>query len=150
MARRKKRAVDPERHGRNCTICGSPWRDRIEAEFTSWEPAASIIKRFRIKSRTTLYLHASALGLMQDRIRNVQALVSKIIEKNVSRKLNGASLVAAIHLLSKLDQDGRSAERFEIGTVSSFSGWTIAELRRYVENGVWPERFARQVHGGTE
>jgi hypothetical protein len=146
MAGQRRRAirVSPERHTRRCTICHSPYREEIEAAYIAWEAPAAICKSFRL-SKSTIYLHAQAFGLVEQRDRNIKKALSSLIERNLGRKLSGSALISAISTLAKLDESGRQVEKFEHrDELSRFDGWTRGELQRFVEEGIWPESLAAQ------
>lgn len=134
----------PERHSRRCLICSSEHRGEIESAYLNWEPPSGICRKFRIRSKTSLYSHVSALNLVEERDRMLKRCLGTLIEKNLNRRLSGAALVSAIVALSKLDSEGRSAERLEqTNEPTRFDGWTRGELNEFVMTGVRPERFRR-------
>jgi hypothetical protein len=132
----------PERHSRRCLICQSEHRGEIEASYLNWEPPSGICRKFGIRSKTSLQSHVSALNLVEERDRMLKRCLGTLIEKNLNRRLSGAALIAAIVALSKLDAEGRSAERLErTNEPTRFDGWTRGELNEFVMTGVRPERF---------
>jgi hypothetical protein len=85
-----------------------------------------------------------ALGLYAERDKHIKRALGSLIERNLNRKLSGASLVQAISAFARIDAEGREAQRSETTlSASTFLGWTRGELRRFVTEGIWPERFPR-------
>ncbi|MGA2509570.1 MAG: hypothetical protein ABSG27_05020 [Candidatus Acidiferrales bacterium] len=72
---------DPlERHARNCTICNHPKRDAIEEEFLHWHNVYDIADAYHLGWRP-IYRHAHALGLFDERDRNLRFSLGHIIEE---------------------------------------------------------------------
>jgi hypothetical protein len=137
---------NPERHGRCCTICSSPFRQEIEEAYTRWETPASICRDFGIRSRNTLNLHVRANDLVAERDTKIKRCLATIIEKNLGKKLSGSALVQAIALFARIDSDGRSAERLESTSAPGrFDLWTRGELAEFVATGTRPARFEQQA-----
>lgn len=131
-----------KRHSRRCVICNSENREAIELAYLDWKTPSEICRRFGIRSKNTIYLHAEAFDLSQKRDKNIKRALASLIEKNLGRKLTGAALVSAIATFAKIDADGRSAERIErTFEPGRFDGWTRAELEEFVMNGTLPARF---------
>ena len=70
-----------QRHSRKCAICRHPQRQHIEEEFVNWRRPKTIMEWFGIRSRTTIYYHAHAFGLAEQRARNLRAALGNLIEK---------------------------------------------------------------------
>jgi hypothetical protein len=132
-----------QHHARVCSICKSPHRREIEAEFFDWIPQAQIARDFKLSSRLVIHRHARAVGLFRKRDANVRAALSAFIERGARVKVTAQSFVAAAVALSKLDEKGRSIERVE--SVNSFGEafgkMTRGELRKYAEDGSLPHWF---------
>ena len=134
--------MSPERHSRRCVICKSQHRGEIESAYLNWEPPSEICRKFGIRSKTSIYTHVNALNLVDQRDKMIKRVLGTLIEKNLNRRLSGSALIAAIVALSKIDGEGRSAERLErTNEPIRFDGWTRGELNEFVMTGVRPERF---------
>jgi hypothetical protein len=138
----------PDRHARRCSICASPYREEIEDAYVRWETATKICREFKIPSRNTLRLHVQAFNLEEKRDKNIKRCLSTIVEKNMHRKFSGPAVISALALLSKIDGEGRSVERYErtFAGVAQFDGWSIGELQHYIATGQKPARFSETVH----
>lgn len=132
-----------ERHSRRCTVCASPNRQSIEEAYLRWESPSKICKQFQIRCQSALFLHVGALHLAEERDKHIKRCLAGLIEKNLNRRLSGSALIAAIVAFSRIDAEGRDAERLEYSQgKNSFVGWTRAELELFVTQGTWPPRFA--------
>lgn len=145
-AQTSKLKADPERHSRNCTICNSHWRHEMERAFVDWEAPVKIARKYRVQ-RSSLYLHAHALGLMEKRNSNVKAALARLIERSGNVQPNATALVSACVALSKLNEAGKTVERF-VNTSDLdgiFDAMTRAELQAYAERGEVPERLRESL-----
>lgn len=138
---RKARRADPERHGRRCTLCLDPRRQEIEAAIIRWEPIAATIRQFRL-SRSALHRHIDALQLVEKRNRNIQAILTRVIEKGMTRlkKVSAKDVISAAACLAKLQ--GEWIDRSEVTTVymnELFRKMSNAELETYISTGKLPE-----------
>jgi hypothetical protein len=129
---------DLKRHARNCRVCRHRERHAIEANFVAWQSPSRIARSYRVQ-RSTLYLHAAAVGLLDERARNVQAALCNFIERSHNVRPTGASFVAAVVALSKLNAEGQSIERISLSRgAEKFANFSRGELEDFVNNGVLP------------
>jgi hypothetical protein len=72
--RRKTAAppVDPERHERFCTVCSHPEREAIEEAFIHWRTLSDLDADSDLPGEDAIYRHAHALGLPEQRNRNMR------------------------------------------------------------------------------
>lgn len=133
-----------QHHQGHCTICRSPDRQSIEAEFLSWVSQAQIARDFQLGSRLVVHRHATAMDLFKKRDANVRRALADFIERGAKVKVTAQSFVSAIVALSKLDSEGRSVERTESvnGLGPQFGKMTRGELKKYAESGELPPWFA--------
>lgn len=134
------------RHARDCRICRHADRQAIEADFIAWRSPSEIAKAYHIQ-RSTLYLHAAALGLMTEREKNVKAALSRFIERCANVKASAASFVAACVALSKLNEQGQTIDRVSLSSslrqaYLTFENWTIGELEDFAVRGTIPARLS--------
>jgi hypothetical protein len=65
------------RHRRKCVACNHPKRKGIDAAFLSGVSPAKIAAHFKLPSRSSVYRHAEALGLVARR-RSKESLLETI------------------------------------------------------------------------
>jgi len=134
--------MKPSRHSRDCRICAHPERDAIEQDFISWESPSKISKTYRV-NRSTLYLHAHALGLLAAREKNVRSALSRFIERCHRVRPSAAAFVSAVVALSKLNEAGRTEEQVTVYSSlrHAFDGFTRGELEKFAAEGILPEWY---------
>ena len=89
-------------HTGKCTICNHPDRPEIEAAFLNWEPADRIVADFKLPARSSLYRHAKAADLLNQRRKNLLAALDHIIEQAGRVPATGSSVIRAIELSCRL------------------------------------------------
>jgi hypothetical protein len=130
------------RHKRNCSICGHPHRDEIEAEFIAWRSPESLARQYGLADRASVYRHAHALGLFAKRQRNVRAALERIIEKAGEVEVTSAAVVAAIQTYAKINAAGEWIEPGERLTLHElYERMTREELDAYARDGKLPAWF---------
>src|SRR5580693_9571993 len=105
--KRKKKKRNPLLHAQQCGICRSPDRERIEGDYIAWVSPSKICKRYSLKSRTTLYRHAQALGLTERRDTNIKGFLRSVLDRGQNVKLTATAVMQAVVILTKLDSDNR-------------------------------------------
>jgi hypothetical protein len=102
--------ADPGRHERLCSICHHPDRDAIEEAFLQWQRACDIHREFKLPSRTTVYRHAHAVGLFEQRARALRFVLENIMEESSACAPSADSIIRAVRAYSCLDDRGRWIE----------------------------------------
>jgi hypothetical protein len=102
--------ADPERHERLCSICRHPERDAIEEAFLQWQRACDIFREFKLPSRTSVYRHAHAVGLFEQRARALRFVLENIMEESSACAPSADSIIRAVRAYSCLDDRGRWIE----------------------------------------
>lgn len=102
--------ADPGRHERLCSICRHPERDAIEEAFLQWQRACDILREFKLPSRTTVYRHAHAVGLFEQRARALRFVLENIMEESSACAPSADSIIRAVRAYSCLDDRGRWIE----------------------------------------
>ncbi len=148
----KSLTVNPGRHEARCSICSHPDREQIEQEFTSWVSPAKIAEEHSVQqaiSRDSVYRHAHALGLMEQRRRNVRAALERIIEKAGDVDVNASAVVGAVSAYARINSRGRWVERSEtVDFAEMFRRMSPDELDAYAKSGVLPE-WCKAAIGAT-
>jgi hypothetical protein len=144
--KRTSKSVNVGRHEANCSICAHPNRADIERDFIDWQSPKRIAEEYGLSGRTPIYRHASALGLLTKRERNIRVALVKIIEKAGEVDVTAQSVVAAIQAYSKINAAGQWIERTEhIDLNALFDRMTRDELEKYAQEGNLPDWFIQSV-----
>lgn len=99
-----------ERHSRKCAVCHHPDRALIEYEFLRWSHVWHMARDFGIADYRTIYCHATAFGLFEQRRRNARAVLEPILE-NASRCVPSAdAVIRALRAYTRIDDSGRWIE----------------------------------------
>jgi len=106
-ARATQTPADPRRHQRKCSICNHKDREAIDADFLLWLPAPAIVRQYAIASRSVLYRHAQATGLLARRKQNFCTVLDSIIEQAESAPVTGYTIIRAIRAYSCIRANGR-------------------------------------------
>ncbi len=102
--------ADPGRHERLCSICRHPDREAIEEAFLQWQRACDIFREFKLPSRTSVYRHAHAVGLFEQRARAMRHVLENIMEESSACAPSADSIIRAVRAYSCLDDRGRWIE----------------------------------------
>ena len=89
-------------HSGKCSICNHPDRADIEAAFLNWYPAERIVAEFNLPARSTLYRHAKAANLLNQRRNNFRSALDQIIEQAGRVPATARSIISAIELSYRL------------------------------------------------
>jgi hypothetical protein len=112
-----KSNLEPETsnyHSGKCSICNHPERDLIEAAFLNWQPAERIVADFNLPARSTIYRHAKAAELLDQRRKNFRGALDQIIEHAGRVPATASSIISAIELSYRLSgADIAPLKRFE-------------------------------------
>jgi hypothetical protein len=71
---------DLERHSRRCMVCSHPDRDAIEGEFIRWRSPHKIARDYAIADRNSIYRHAHATNLFEERRRQIGRVLESYLE----------------------------------------------------------------------
>jgi hypothetical protein len=152
MSRKNKSSPSPQRHSRDCRLCAHPERESIEKAFIAWRRVSQIAKDSRLQ-RSTIYLHAAAMGLMNERRANIRGALEAFIERSAqSVRPSAASFVTACVALSKLNERGETIDRVALSRSGTelFQDFTIGELEDFAREGIVPARHANSRLSATE
>lgn len=89
-------------HSGKCSVCNHPDRAEIEAAFLNWEPAQRIVEDFNLPARSTIYRHAKAADLLNQRRDNLGAALDHIIERAAHVPATASGVLGAIELSCRL------------------------------------------------
>jgi hypothetical protein len=100
--RRKIFHPNPILHRRKCACCHHPDLPAIEQAFLRRESAERIVKRFHLPSRSALYRHAVATGLLDFRRQSTWASIGQLIKQLRRLPIKANSVLTAITLHAQL------------------------------------------------
>src|SRR5579872_2617158 len=83
----KRRAIDLAQPKKKCTICHHPDRLLIEHDFVHWRNMIRMRIEWGINDRSSIYRHARAFGLMEQRKRNLRWSLEYILERSEECKV---------------------------------------------------------------
>lgn len=98
------------RHARKCAICRHPEVDSIESDFISWRSETTIKRNYSLPSRSTIYRHAVAAGLIERRRLNLRGVCERIIERVDEAPPSGLAVLRALRIYSQITEDGNWIE----------------------------------------
>src|SRR6185437_6086283 len=99
-----------ERHARKCAICNHPDCDSIESDFVNWRSEATIALNYQLPSRSSVYRHAAAAGLLERRRANLRGVCERIIEHVDQAPPSGMAVLRALRIYSQITEDGHWVE----------------------------------------
>src|ERR1700683_3902459 len=99
-----------DRHSRKCIICAHPDREAIDEAFLHWSRNDQVVKDYDLPSLSSLYRHAHACGLWNQRRSNIRFALDRIIEKAGEAKLNAYAVLRAIDISCRFDKHGAYVE----------------------------------------
>lgn len=99
----------PDHHSRKCTVCNHPSRLAIEEEFLHWASPDAISHHYSVGWRA-VYRHAHALGLFEERGRNLRSALGHIIEHANHAMPSAGTIVRAIRAYACLNESGQWIE----------------------------------------
>ena len=98
------------RHMRKCSICKHPDREAIEADFINWRSEETICYEFSLSSRSSIYRHAAATGLLKRRRLNLRGVCERIIERAEEAPPSAAAILRALRIFAHITEDGQWLE----------------------------------------
>ena len=96
-------------HERLCLVCRHPLREAIEEEFTHWHNVHDIADHYGIEPRT-IYRHAKAVNLYDQRDRNLRFALGHIIHRAQNVRITADSVVRAVHHFARINRAGHWIE----------------------------------------
>jgi hypothetical protein len=106
-ATHKSKQVSLKYHRLRCQICKHACGQLIEEAFLQWRSPRVIMHCFGIKTETTIYHHAHALGLFPLRCRNLQHALGNIIEDADTLHPAANDILRAIYALAHINDQGQ-------------------------------------------
>jgi hypothetical protein len=108
---RRKPASDSLRaqHESQCTICSHPYCSAIENEFMHWHAINHIAYDYKV-SRSAIYRHAYAERLFARRNHELRFALGHLIERAQDVDPTADTIVRAIHLFARINNDGECIE----------------------------------------
>jgi hypothetical protein len=83
-------------HSRRCSVCHHPDRIWIELKFIEWNSPTRIAKEYGLYDRDSIYHHAHATGLFEQRRRNILCVYESILEKLAQTRITSSGILHAI------------------------------------------------------
>jgi hypothetical protein len=96
-------------HQRRCTVCHHPERAGLEEEFLHWHYVNNIATDYGVHPRA-IYRHAHALGLFDERSRNLQFSLGHIIHRAQIVRASADSVIRAVHHYARINRSGQWVE----------------------------------------
>jgi len=106
------------RHTRKCSICKHPDREAIEDDFINWRSEETICYEFSLSSRSSIYRHAAATGLLKRRRLNLRGVCERIIERAEEAPPSAAAILRALRIFAHITEDGEWREPPKRSTVT--------------------------------
>jgi hypothetical protein len=113
------------RHTRKCAVCNHPDREQIEDDFLRWHDPWDIADAYDLPSRSSLYRHAEALGLLAQRRRNLRGVAERFLERVDDATFTSNSILQAMRLFAHITEDGQwiePAKRAIVTHIHTYSG----------------------------
>lgn len=105
-----KRPASLRLHERQCKICRHPDRATIEEDFRRWREPYYIVEEYSLPSRSALYRHAQATGLMARRRRNLRGVAERILENVGNATFTADAILRAMRVFAHITEDGKWIE----------------------------------------
>ncbi|MGH9775466.1 MAG: hypothetical protein ACRD50_11025 [Candidatus Acidiferrales bacterium] len=106
----KMRRANLSRHTRKCAICNHSELEAINAEFIRWANPFDIQEEFSLPSRSCIYRHAMATGLMSERRRNLRGVAEIFLENCEGAKPTAAVVLRAMRTYAFITEKGEWIE----------------------------------------
>lgn len=98
------------RHTRKCTVCHHPEREAIELEFLRWRRPQDIADDYGFNDYSSIYRHARAAGLFEQRRATVRFALEPIIERADHVKVTAGSVIRAVRAYCSINDSGQWIE----------------------------------------
>lgn len=104
------RASALERHRRKCVICRHRDCAAIEAAFLYWQSPHIIARQFKLPDWRSIYRHAHATGLYEQRRQDLRSPLEKIIERSDEVEVRASDVIHAVRAYACLNDSGQWVE----------------------------------------
>lgn len=98
------------RHARKCAICRHPEVDSIESDFVNWRSENTIALNYQLPSRSSVFRHAAAVGLLERRRLNLRGVCERIIEHVEEAPPTGMAVLRALRIYAHITEEGHWVE----------------------------------------
>ena len=88
-------------HSRRCSFCHHPDRIWIELQFIEWNSPTRITREYGLYDRDSIYDHAHATGLFEQRRRNLHCVYENILERVLYTQITSRGIMVAIDRLER-------------------------------------------------
>jgi hypothetical protein len=96
-------------HERHCIVCSHPERAGLEQEFLHWHYVNNIAHDYGVHPRS-VYRHAHALGLFDERDRNLRFSLGHIIHRAQIVRATADTVIRAVHAFTRVNHAGQWVE----------------------------------------
>lgn len=98
-----------DRHSRKCQVCHHPYRREIEADYLRWRSLREIASSFGLADQTSVWRHACATGLRDDRQRRIAYALHPLLEQSEDTfiKATPSAIISAVRTYSQINDEGR-------------------------------------------
>jgi hypothetical protein len=103
-------ATSLARHARKCAICNHADRAAIDDDFVSWRSESAITVDYQLPSRSSVYRHAAATGLLQRRRLNLRGVAERILERVDEAPPTASTILRAMRIFAQITEDGQWVE----------------------------------------
>jgi hypothetical protein len=109
------------RHERKCEVCNHPDREAIEQEFLRWYDVEDIAIDHDITNTSSIYRHAHAAGLFEQRRQTIGVALEPLIEQATGVRATASSVISAVRTYARVNSagqwiDGRSQPAYSRAT----------------------------------
>jgi hypothetical protein len=94
------------RHERKCEVCNHPDREAIEQEFLRWYAVEDIAIDHDIANTSSIYRHAHASGLFEQRHRMIRVALEPLIEQATCVKASASTIISAVRTYARVNSAG--------------------------------------------
>lgn len=84
-----------ERHSRKCQVCRHPDREAIDEQFVHWVRPSAITRMYGLEWKS-LYRHARAVNLVQQRSRNMRSILENVLEKGPEAPVTADAILRTV------------------------------------------------------
>ncbi len=99
-----------ERHARKCAVCKHKDRDDIEADFLHWHWSSAISYDYGLPDTRALFRHAHAVGLYEQRMRNMRYAAAHIVDYAEHVKPTANAVLKAMRACTVINERGQWIE----------------------------------------